>query len=166
LKYFSSWFSPGNFNFRCNYCGLSLRDGSRDYHLKKVGRPSLRPFHELSTSLSVQRRITLPLQMHQDILAVIRPGLVKSLNKKPSNASVNTPADASDSLAPITQESSAANPASSSKDEDGLMVRRATRARAKVRVEAMCDVVALSDVMVRTALGKLSLPPELSDLIR
>jgi hypothetical protein len=28
--------SPGNFNFRCNYCGITLRDGSRDYHLKKV----------------------------------------------------------------------------------------------------------------------------------
>ncbi len=52
------------------------------------------------------------------------------------------------------------------KDEEGLNLRRATRQRAKARVEAICDVVAITESLVRAALKKMSLPAELRDPIK
>ena len=52
------------------------------------------------------------------------------------------------------------------KDEEGLNLRRATRQRAKARVEAICDVVAMTESLVRAALKKMSLPAELRDPIK
>jgi hypothetical protein len=52
------------------------------------------------------------------------------------------------------------------KDDEGLNLRRATRQRAKARVEAICDVVAMTESLVRAALKKMSLPAELRDPIK
>ena len=126
--------------------------------------------------------------MHADILAVLRAGQRKpQLNQQSQRTDV--------SLLPVivasaTNNSSLANAkhdfaggsgggggddcgegvgvgdSAAAKDDEGLNLRRATRQRAKARVDAICDVVAITESLVRSALKKISLPAELRDSIK
>jgi hypothetical protein len=155
----------GNFNFRCNFCGLCLRDGSRDYHLKKV--PSSYPTLPLrvcvadSLTLHVSVLFTFaPAQVHSDILASIRAGLRKP---QPKAACIPSATFSEGSPALPASDSTAL---AAAKEDDGLILRRATRQRAKARIDAIFDVVAHAELMVRMQLKKLDLPSELCDAIR
>jgi hypothetical protein len=103
--------------------------------------------------------------VHADILSSIRAGL-RVPQLKPDAAPAAAP-DAAVAQRPpvIPNKEPAALPAA--KDEDfGLSVRRATRQRAKARIDAICDVVAHADLIVRESLKKLHLPSGLCDLIK
>lgn len=99
-------------------------------------------------------------QVHSDILASIRAGI-----RKPQLKTTNSPAIAVTEASPAVPPSGSAASAATKEDE-GLIVRRATRQRAKARIDAIFDVVAHTELMARTQLKKLAIPSELCDIIR
>jgi hypothetical protein len=76
-----------------------------------------------------------------------------------ANAAAAAAAASAAAAAAVDDETGAA------KDDEGLSLRRATRQRAKARVAAICDVVAITHAFVQGALQRMDIPDELHDAI-
>ena len=125
-------------------------------------------------------KTTFLFQVHTDILSSLRAGhradtmtsmVEPSLTNDPSSsarcsAAAGLGAQNDSAAAPPPAPAPAAAAAAAAKDDEGLSIRRATRQRAKARVDAICDVVAITESFVRASLQKLSLPSELFEPIK
>ncbi len=105
-------------------------------------------------------------QIHPDIISSIRA----SLNKPSAVSAVGTSAafgsNTSNAQTDSADAAAAAATAAANDTDEGLNQRRMIRARAKARVDAICDVVAMAESLVRASLKKLALAPELAEQIK
>ena len=127
-------------------------------------------------------KTTFLFQVHTDILSSLRAGqradattsMVEPSRTNHSSSSAGCSAaagpgaqnDSAAAAAAAAAPTAAAAAAAAAKDDEGLSIRRATRQRAKARVDAICDVVAITESFVRASLQKFSLPSELFEPIK
>ena len=123
-------------------------------------------------------KTTFLFQVHTDILSSLRAGhRADTMTSMVEPSRTNDPSSsamcgAAAGLGAQNDSAAAAPPpppaaaAAAAKDDEGLSIRRATRQRAKARVDAICDVVAITESFVRASLQKLSLPSELFEPIK
>ncbi len=107
-------------------------------------------------------------QIHSDILSSIRASLNKPSPNRISVSNTAAPAAFGGNAANVhTVPPDVAVAVAAANDADeGLNQRRMMRARAKARVDAICDAVAIAESLVRVSLKKLALAPELSEQIK
>jgi hypothetical protein len=108
-------------------------------------------------------------QIHSDILSSIRSSLNKPSANKISISNTAAPAAFGSNAAnthTVPPDAAATAAAAANDADEGLNQRRMMRARAKARVDAICDVVSIAESLVRVSLKKLALAPELSEQIK